>query len=125
MLLFQIMMNILQCREPEEKTLKFAPLVLYMIPYEDFQHGTVKINLHGSLIVQEMLQFNKPIKVVNSLLSMSDNDLINLLSDPRGCHITEAFASSSFVGEKSRERLFKKLKVSFTIIAYRDSRKIN
>ena len=51
-----------------------------------------KMNLHGaSLLVQEILQFNKPIKMVNSLLNTDPEKLSNLLSDPRGSHITDAF----------------------------------
>ena len=42
-------------------------------------------------MVQEILQFNKPIKMVNSLLNTDPEKLSNLLSDPRGSHITDAF----------------------------------
>jgi len=67
-------------------------------------------NLHGSLILQAMLKFNKPIKIVNSLLNMNIDELLQLLNDPKGSRILDAFLDSEYVGEKSREKLYKKLK---------------
>lgn len=74
------------------------------------------VNLHGSLIVQELLHFKKPIKVVSSLLkAFGPKALGELLSDVRGNHITEAFVSSETIGEKSRDGLVKGLKVSLDL----------
>lgn len=67
------------------------------------------LHLHGSLIVQAILKFNKPIKAVNSLLEMNDEELLQLFSDPKGSRILDAFMDSKYVGEKSREKLCKKL----------------
>jgi len=68
------------------------------------------LNLHGSLILQAMLKFNKPIKIVNSLLNMSTDELLRLLNDPKGSRVLDAFLDSEYVGEKSRDKLYKKLK---------------
>ncbi|XP_017757208.1 PREDICTED: nucleolar protein 9 [Eufriesea mexicana] len=68
------------------------------------------ISLHGSLIVQAILKFNKPIKMVNSLLETDGEELVQLLEDPRGSRILDAFMDSKYIGEKSREKLTKKLK---------------
>lgn len=65
-------------------------------------------NLHGSLIVQAILNFNKPIKIVNSLLDMDSEELSQLFGDPKGSRILDAFMDSKYIGEKSREKLFKK-----------------
>ena len=67
------------------------------------------VNLHGTLIAQEILHFNKPIKLVNSILASDSEKLCQILSDPRGCHITDAFMTSSTIGEKSRESFIKVL----------------
>ena len=48
---------------------------------------------------------------VSSLLSMSAPSLRELLCDPKGCHVADAFAESASVGEKSRDGLVKALKV--------------
>lgn len=69
----------------------------------------LSLHLHGSLIVQAILKFNKPIKAVNSLLEMNNEELLQLFSDPKGSRILDAFMDSKYVGEKSREKLFKKL----------------
>lgn len=66
-------------------------------------------NLHGSLMIQAMLQFNKPIKIVNSLLEMNNEELLRLFDDPKGSRILDAFMDSEYIGEKSREKLCKKL----------------
>ncbi|KOC68986.1 Pumilio domain-containing protein C14orf21 [Habropoda laboriosa] len=68
------------------------------------------ISLHGSLIVQAILNFNKPIKVVNSLLETDAEELVRMFEDPKGSRIVDAFMDSKYVGEKSREKLGKKLK---------------
>ncbi|KAL2740372.1 hypothetical protein V1478_000513 [Vespula squamosa] len=67
------------------------------------------INLHGSLIIQAVLNFNKPIKIVNSLLALNNEQLLNLISNSKGSHIVDAFMDSKYIGEKSREKLAKKL----------------
>ena len=48
---------------------------------------------------------------VSSLLAMSPSSLRDLLCDPKGCHVADAFAESDSVGEKSRDGLVKALKV--------------
>ncbi|EZA57354.1 hypothetical protein DMN91_002656 [Ooceraea biroi] len=77
---------------------------------EDNPSGAqVPLNLHGSLITQAMLKFNKPIVIVKSLLQMSNEELSRLFDDPKGSRILDAFMDSEYVGEKSREKLCKKL----------------
>lgn len=71
--------------------------------------GSLMIDLHGSLTVQAMLKFNKPIRIVNSLVEMSGEELSRLFSDPKGSRIADAFMESEYVGEKSREKLARKL----------------
>lgn len=70
-----------------------------------------KLNLHGTIIVQTILEFNKPIKIVNSILSLDTNVLKGLLCNSMGSHITDSYVKSQFVGEKSREKLVRKLQV--------------
>lgn len=67
------------------------------------------IHLHGSLIVQAVLNFNKPIKIVNSLLALNNEQLLNLISNPKGSRIVDAYMDSKYIGEKSRDKLAKKL----------------
>lgn len=69
-----------------------------------------KITLHGSLILQHIFQFNKPIKIVQSLIEMKPQDIVNiLLCDQKGSRIADAYLESKFIGEKSREKLIKHL----------------
>jgi len=75
------------------------------------------VHLHGSLALQQLLLFSKPIKVVRSLLSMSSSQLASLFGDPRGCHISDVFMTSKTIGEKSREALVKGLKGEFVNLA--------
>jgi hypothetical protein len=42
---------------------------------------------------------------------MNTGDLKTVLTDPKGCHVMDAFMKSEFVGEKSRDRIIKKLQV--------------
>lgn len=68
------------------------------------------ISLHGSLIIQAILNFNKPIKMVNSLLETDIEQAVQLFEDPKGSRIVDAYMDSKYIGEKSREKLGKKLK---------------
>lgn len=56
-------------------------------------------------------------QIINSLLSLPLAELEELLCDQRGCHIGDTFISSKHVGEKSRDRLFKKLNESWLPLA--------
>jgi len=55
-------MSLFSCYEPESKQLKFVPCLLQMKPFDRLE-SKGKISLHGSLIVQQLLQFSKPIRV--------------------------------------------------------------
>lgn len=97
--------------------MQIVPLIGSLTNFDNYDPEKTEPNYLGVQILQELLRFNKPIKIVDSLLNMSNNDLIKLLCDMRGCHITDAFVDSPFVGEKSRERLFKKLQGRFVELA--------
>ena len=43
---------------------------------------------------------------------MSDSDILLMSTSPRGSHVIDVYVSSTTVGEKSREKLFNRLKVS-------------
>lgn len=75
------------------------------------------LNLHGSLIIQAMLNFNKPIKIVNSVLETEINELLRLFGDPKGSRVLDAFMDSKYIGEKSREKMYKKLHGSWAELA--------
>lgn len=116
-------MKALHCHDPSNNQVKLANLLIHMKTLETFEEEasapkeevpkntpfTSTVHIHGSLILQELLNFNKPIKAVNSLLSMEATVLRGLLSDPKGSHVTDAFMASPTVGEKSREGLVKAL----------------
>ena len=76
----------------------FASLLLSMATREVVEEQEFPIQIHGSLVPQELL-FNKLIKVVNSLLAMEPGKLRQLLSDPRGSHVTDRFVGSTTVGK--------------------------
>ncbi|XP_057326567.1 nucleolar protein 9 [Microplitis mediator] len=112
-----VIMKSLGCDESAERQLQLVPLVCRLITYDqwtaakkDERYKNIAINLHGSLIIQAILQFNKPIKIVNSLLAMSGDELVDLFGDPKGSRILDVFMDSKFVGEKSREKLTKLIK---------------
>ncbi|CAB4068084.1 NOP9 [Lepeophtheirus salmonis] len=88
---------------------KIVSVLAYLDNKKESENPEKSINKAGSQIIQELLKFNKPIKTVNSLLSMDSIDLRSLLSDPKGCHITDVFMGSKSIGEKSRDGLIKAL----------------
>ena len=75
------------------KSLPFFVFIMIIMLQESLSSDTLNVHLHGSLILQELLHFSKPIKLVRSLLQLPPGQLSQLLSDPRGCHITDSFMS--------------------------------
>lgn len=83
------------------------------------ERGTTEpeICLHGSLILQHIFQFNKPIKIIQSLLDMKPQDIANIFCDQKGSRIADAYLESKFIGEKSREKLIKHLEGMYSKMA--------
>ncbi|XP_015601510.1 nucleolar protein 9 [Cephus cinctus] len=105
----------LGCDEPAERHSSTALVIATLKHYDELESHrkrsdrSLPINLHGSLIVQAILKFNKPIKIVNSLLESTGEDLAVLFSDPKGSRILDVFMESTSIGEKSREKLIRRL----------------
>ncbi|KYN04922.1 PREDICTED: nucleolar protein 9 [Cyphomyrmex costatus] len=107
------MINLLKCdASSENQTLLVRCIITLKKPSQleaESSNPQLSLHLHGSLIMQVILKFNKPIKAVNSLLEMNNEELLQLFGDPKGSRILDAFMDSKYVGEKSREKLCKKL----------------
>ncbi|EAA13035.4 AGAP011440-PA, partial [Anopheles gambiae str. PEST] len=88
---------------------KMINAVLHLLPANVTPSTAPKIHLHGSLILQAILDFNKPIKFVTALLEMPNDRLAEILSEPAGSFVANAFVTGRFVGEKSREKLVRHL----------------
>ncbi|XP_034104081.1 nucleolar protein 9 [Drosophila albomicans] len=102
--------NALHVSGDKEKSKMFFNCLVKLKPHELLagdQSGFV--HLHGSLIVQHILQFNKPIFLVNCILELPAVQLSQVFNTPNGSHIVDAFLQSKYIGEKSRERLIRLL----------------
>lgn len=119
----QGLMKALNCLEPEENQNNFAICTSFLIQYDKKNPVPTdnlqkeKLNLQGTLILQLMLEFNKPIKIINSLLSLTPNDLKGLFSNTMGSHIVDSYMKSVYVGEKSREKLVRKMQGTYQDLA--------
>ncbi|CAO1300601.1 unnamed protein product [Diamesa tonsa] len=104
----QNMLKALECTG--DKAGKCILPIIKLVPLEvSEKEDKLRVNLHGSLILQNIFQFNKPIKIIQSLLEMKPHDVAEIFCDIKGSRIADAFLESKFVGEKSREKLFKHL----------------
>lgn len=108
------LMKILHCEDDSMKQVQIARLTASLVTFEKLEQAKkekqiVPLQLHGSLIVQLMLNFKKPIKIVNSLLAADSEELVFIFNDMQGSRIVDCFMSSQYIGEKSREKLAKKL----------------
>ncbi|XP_076268838.1 nucleolar protein 9 [Rhynchophorus ferrugineus] len=116
----QSLIKALNCSDCEEY---FAISCCRLLPYDKQNMPSndglqkEKLSLQGSLLLQTMLNFNKPIKIVNSLLSMDTNDLKGLFSNPMGSHIVDSYVKATYVGEKSREKLARKMQGTYQELA--------
>lgn len=118
----QCMATALHCVEPKERAAHLAVLTMKLKPFEvEAAAAAITkspfVHLHGSLVLQAMLQFNKPIKLVQSLLDTKPGELAELFAGPRGSHVVDAFIGSKFIGEKSREKFIKHMNGQFLELA--------
>ncbi|XP_033153236.1 nucleolar protein 9 [Drosophila mauritiana] len=94
----------------KEKSKLFLTCLIKLKPFEVVTSDeSAFVHLHGSLITQHLLQFNKPIFLVNCILDLPATQLAQVFNTPNGSHIVDAFMQSKFIGEKSRERLIRQL----------------
>ena len=115
-------METFHCFTPEPRQMKIVPLVSRLVTYEVAEEPSddkksFPIHIIGSQLIQTLLHFGKPIKIVQSLLEMDTSQLRDMLSDSCGSRIMDAFVSAEFVGEKSHDKLFQKLQGSFYTLA--------
>ncbi|KAK4304666.1 hypothetical protein Pmani_023398 [Petrolisthes manimaculis] len=115
----KVLMQLVNCWEPEKQQVQFAMLMLRLNSQQQEQSSSaqVPVSLHGSCVLQSLLHFQKPIKVVTSLLESSVGDLQDMACDPRGCHVVDAFTSSTAVGAKSKEKFVYSFKETYTSLA--------
>ena len=112
----KMLFEALKCTDTPEKHIMS---ILKLLPADVLdKQETAKIHINGSIILQSLLFFNKPIKIVQTLLDMSADKLCKIFVDPKGSYIVNAFTESKFVGEKSKLKLAKHLEVSFFLHTY-------
>uniref|UniRef100_S4PEE1 Pumilio domain-containing protein n=1 Tax=Pararge aegeria TaxID=116150 RepID=S4PEE1_9NEOP len=100
----------LNCTEADNQK-HFAVQCLKMAPLRaDVTNKEYFIHIHGSVILQTTLDFQRPAKVVSSLLELSADELLYILCDTKGCHVADSFCKGQFVGVKARDKLIWKLK---------------
>lgn len=107
----------LGCSDSENNKDSFAICVLKLSTFSSDLKESSIIHLHGSLILQSLLRFKKPIKIVSSLLSVEPIFLASLLSDEKGSHVTDSFVSSPSIGQKSHDRLLTHLMGCYVTLA--------
>lgn len=104
----------LKCSQTENRKY-FAVLCARLLPLNRLDlsklEETYFVNVHGSVILQTMLNFQRPKSVIDCFLAMSTKELSILFCDAKGCHIADSYCGGKFVGIKSKELLVKKLKV--------------
>ncbi|XP_011878925.1 PREDICTED: nucleolar protein 9 [Vollenhovia emeryi] len=104
------MVELLKCdASGENQTQLVRCITTLKKPSQLTASDSLVLHLHGSLIMQAILKFNKPIKAVNALLGMNNEELVRLFGEPKGSRILDAFMDSKYIGEKSREKLCKTL----------------
>ncbi|XP_013109042.2 nucleolar protein 9 [Stomoxys calcitrans] len=102
----------------KEKMKSFLLCLIKLKPFEILQQDkTAFVHLHGSLVIQDILRFNKPIFMVNCMLETSADYVVSVFNTPNGSHICDAFLESKFIGEKSREKLIKHLEGFYVDLA--------
>ncbi|XP_072177553.1 nucleolar protein 9-like [Diadema setosum] len=122
----QALMKAFHCSEPKDRQKSCVPLFASMVTYEvyfgdkDQEQESPKppsIQLQGSLLLQEMLKFTKNGTILNSFLSMAQDNLVSIATQAPGSYLLEAFMTSNIIGEKKKDQFVEKLKGSCFQIA--------
>ncbi|GFR87396.1 nucleolar protein 9-like [Elysia marginata] len=132
----QALMGAFHCVEPEDRQRKVVPLLASLQTYEVFYDTSEKrsektdeektasstpllknVNIHGSLILQELLQFQRTQVVASSLVNLTAPEIAGLCCDRCGSHVIDVFFTSRTVLEKNKVAMLKKLQGSFINIA--------
>lgn len=112
----------LDCVEPKSKADLFPLICLKLKPHDIFiKDSSSFIHVHGSAILQEILKFNKPIKIVTNLLEIDPTKLSEIFCTPNGSHIVDAFIQSKWIGEKSREKFTRHMMGTYLDLAINKS----
>lgn len=112
----KLLLDALHCSEASGEKLLTSVLKL-MPPEVVAKQETAPINLHGSIIFQSVLEFNKPIKLVSAILDTKSDQLAKIFTDPKGSFVVNAFVRSKFVGEKSRDKLIRHMEGCYMDLA--------
>uniref|UniRef100_A0A336MV57 CSON007740 protein n=1 Tax=Culicoides sonorensis TaxID=179676 RepID=A0A336MV57_CULSO len=112
----QVLQKVLQCEK--------NPPVSFFICVSKLKPSSVCakdesgfVHLHGSLIIQQIFFFNKPIKFIQNMLELKNDILVSIFCDPKGSHIVDAFVKSKFIGEQSKLKLVKHLEGQYLKMA--------
>lgn len=103
----QSLLKALECERSQNHNIQCIVALMPLHVVE--KNSDIDVNLHGSLVLQHILHFNKPIKIVQNLLDMKPQNLSDIFCHPKGSRIADAYIDSKFIGEKSREKLIKHL----------------
>ncbi|CAD7012129.1 nucleolar protein 9 [Ceratitis capitata] len=102
----------------KQKGKSFFFCLLKLKPFEVVQaDNSAFVHLHGSLIIQHILRFNKPIFLVNCILEIPAEQLVAIFNTPNGSHIVDAFLQSKYIGEKSREKFIRHIEGFYVDLA--------
>lgn len=82
--------------------------VVKLKPIDLCQDSNNFIHIHGSVIMQTLLGFQKPIEVISALVGCDNAKLVPLLTTTKGSYIVDAFFQAPFVGEKSKIKFIRK-----------------
>lgn len=107
----QFIQNLVKALECEKSQNHVIPCIATLLPSSAIEASlnNIEVHLHGSLILQNIMNFNKPIKIVQSILEMKPQVLSDIFCHQKGSRIADTFLESKFIGEKSREKLIKHL----------------
>ncbi|GBP23694.1 Nucleolar protein 9 [Eumeta japonica] len=91
---------------------------LHLLPSDRLDSTEKKItHIHGSVILQTILDFQRPMKAVSGILELESEQLVAIFTDAKGWHIAKAFFNGQFVGVKSRDKMIWKLKGHYQKLA--------
>ncbi|EDO33027.1 predicted protein [Nematostella vectensis] len=83
----------------------------------DEQKDTKEVNFHGAVLMKALLDFEHVAVFADSLLHLSQDELVLVSCNAMGSHVIEAYMKSKTIGEKRKHKMINKLRGVFAKFA--------
>lgn len=80
---------------------------------ETYDFRAFDLNIHGTVMIQLLCEYQDPQIVVNGFLAMPSEQLLALFANRKGCYMADSYFKSETIDREAKKRMFKKFRNMF------------